>query len=70
MTKRISEIYLLETEQWFSEVLRKQQKSLIYSFVFIHYVMNEIDKKVHSMHCGFKTKKVVGVRLVFSKEES
>ena len=53
MTKRISETYLLEIEQWPSEVLQKHQSSMIYSFIFIHSVMSEIDKNEHSMYCGF-----------------
>ena len=42
-------IYLLEREQWLSEVLRKHQSSVIYSFTFIYSEMCEIDKNVHSI---------------------
>ena len=55
--KRISEMYLLERQQWLYEVLQKHQNSMIYSFIFIHSVKSEIDKNVHSMHCGFHTKR-------------
>ena len=57
MAKRIFEMYLLEREQQLSEVFQKHQSSVIYSFIFIHYVMSQTDRNVHSMHCGFYMKR-------------
>ena len=57
MTKRISEMCLLEREQWLSEVLQKHQSSVIYSVIFIHSVRSEINKNMHSMHCSFHKKR-------------
>ena len=39
-------MYLLEKEQWLSEVQQKHQSSVLYSFVFIHFLMSEADKNV------------------------
>ena len=39
-------MHQLEKEQWLSEVLQKHKSSIIYSFIFIHSVMSENDKKV------------------------
>ena len=50
-------MYLLEGEQWLSEILQKHESSVIYSFVLIHSARSEIDKSVHSMHCGFHMKR-------------
>ena len=70
MTKRISKMYLLEREQWLSEVLQKRQSSVIYSVIFTHSVRSEIDENMHSMQCGCHMKRWVGETfLVFSKEE-
>ena len=38
---------------------------MINSFIFIHSVRGEIDKNMHSVHCGFHTKEVE----FFSKEK-
>ena len=65
MRKRICEMYLLEREQWLSEVLQKHQSSVIHSSIFIHSVLSESDKtvlsesdkNVYSMHCDFHTKR-------------
>ena len=65
MTKKFSEIYLLEIEQWVSEVLQEHQRSMIYSFIFIHSVRSKTDNDVHSIHRGFH-KELGGKR---SKEE-
>ena len=58
ITKRISEIYQLEREQWLSEVLQKHQSSMIYSFIFIfiHSLVRENDKNVPLIVCRFHTK--------------
>ena len=57
MTKTIFEMYLFEREQWPSEVLQKHQSLVINSFIFIHFVRGEIDNNMHSVHCGFHTKR-------------
>ena len=57
MAKRISEMYLRQREQWLSDIFQKHQSSVIYSFIFIYSVRSEIDKNVHSMHCGFHTRR-------------
>ena len=68
MTKRIFEMYLMERDQWLSEVLQLQhQRSVIYLFMFINSVISEIDKNVHSMHYGFTRKEVGGTLLVFKR---
>ena len=55
MPNRISEMYLLEREQWLSEVLQKHQSSVI---IHMHsFCDSETDKNVHSMYCGFHTKR-------------
>ena len=68
-TKRISEMYLLEREQWLSEIVQKHQSSVIYSFIFIHSVRSETDRTVHSVHCSFYTKRGRWETLHFSNEE-
>ena len=40
-----------------------------FSDTFIDFVRSEIDKNVHSMHCGFHTKTGRWDTLSFSKEE-
>ena len=49
--KRISKMYQLERELWLSEVLLIHQRSVIYSFIFIHSLMSENDKNVPSIVC-------------------
>ena len=56
VTKGISKIYQLETEQWLSEALQKHQSSIIYSFIFIHSLTSENDKNVPLIVCDFHTK--------------
>ena len=46
ITKGISEMRQLEREKWLCEVLQKHKSSIIYSFIFIHFVISENDKKV------------------------
>ena len=56
ITKGISEIYKFEREKWLSEVLQKHQSSVKYSFIFIHSLMDENDKKIPLLVCDFHTK--------------
>ena len=46
VTKGISKIHQLKREQWLYKVLQKHLNSVIYSFIFIHYLMSENDKNV------------------------
>ena len=39
-----------------SKVLQKHQSSIIYSFIFIHFLMSENDKNVPLIVCDFHTK--------------
>ena len=65
ITKGISKTYQFEREHWLSEVLQKHDSLIIYSFIFIHSVMSENDKK----HVTFTRNEVKETHLVFSKEE-
>ena len=56
MTEEICKIYQLKREQWLSGVLQKHQRSIIYSFIFIHSLMNENDKNVPSIISDFHMK--------------
>ena len=46
----------LEREQWLCEVLQKHKSSIIFSFIFIHSLMSENDKKVLLIIRDFHTK--------------
>ena len=56
IAKGISKIYQLERELGLSEVIQRHQSSVIHSFIFIHSLMSENDKNVHSIVCEFHTK--------------
>ena len=56
MTEEICKIYQLKREQRLSGVLQKHQRSIIYSFIFIHSLMSENDKNVPLIVCDFYTK--------------
>ena len=51
--KRIPKMYLLEREEWLSEVLQKHQSSIIFSFIFIHSLMSKNDKNVLQLFVTF-----------------
>ena len=50
-------MHQLERELWLSEVLQKHKSSIIFSFIFIHSVMSENDKKVPLIIRDFHTKR-------------
>ena len=56
IAKGISKIYQLERELGLSEVIQRHQSSVIHSFIFIHSLMSENNKNVHSIVCEFHTK--------------
>ena len=55
ITKGISKTYKLEREWWVFEVLQKHQRSIIYSFIFVHSLASENDKNVALIVCDFHT---------------
>ena len=56
ITKENSKLYKRDRELWLSEVLQRQQSSIIYSFIFTHSLMSENDKNVPLIVCEFHTK--------------
>ena len=56
------EIYLLEGENWLSEVpgLQKHQSAMRYSFILIHFVVQEVEKNAPLIDCGFHMKRAMG----------
>ena len=70
IAKGISKIYKLERELGLSEVIQRHQSSVIHSFIFIHSLMSENDKKMYlQSFVNFTQNEIRGTHLVFSEEE-
>ena len=61
--------FIFKREYWLSGVLQKHQRSIIYSFIFIHSLMSENDKNVPLIVCDFYTKSSKRDTYSFSEEE-